>query len=96
MHSCCDDLARLAIGEHLDCDPQAISHDAQLHRDLGLDAFDLVLIVLRLDELSNAELAKADLGKLVTVGDLQELIDRWTQDDRPTWPSAMEEHTAHH
>jgi acyl carrier protein len=73
MNDLGDGVVRVAIAHHLGVEADAIDDDAELERDLGLDAFDLVLIVLRLEELTGDAIAIADLESVSTVGDLHEL-----------------------
>ena len=53
--------------------------DAQSLDDLGLDPLDLVLFVLRLEELAGAddEFPLLGLDRAETVGDLVALVDVW-------------------
>lgn len=69
---------RWALALHLDVDPATIAPETTL-AVLGLDPFDLVLVVLRLEELSGIELPVVELEGLRTVGDLVALVH--DQDD---------------
>jgi len=68
----------------------ALIDDANLLDEVGLDPLNLVMVVLRLEDLDGRgggfPLAKLDLAK--TIGDLVSLIDVWLQ--RDTTPSPME------
>ena len=57
---------------------------------LGLDTLDLVLLTMRLEELEpgNGAFPLAALTHAVTIGDLVELVDIWSQ--RDTIPSAVD------
>lgn len=91
------DLVRLALALHLDLEPDTITIAARLEDDLGLDALDLVLVLLRLEELGEAELPVADLENAETVADLVDLVDAWASGPRtertpsipPSPPSAV-------
>lgn len=65
-----------ALASHLDVPAAAIGAAQHLARDLGVDAVDLVLVLLRLDErgaLSDFPLAR--LEEVRTVADLAALLD---------------------
>ncbi len=74
------EIVRFALALHLDIDPEMISDAQELDRDLGLDPLDLVLIVLRLEELNEIEFPVADLEGIATVGDLAEVVRAWCSD----------------
>lgn len=72
-----DNLVRIAVALHLDASLDSVHSEDHLERDLGLDPLDLVLVVLRLDELVGAQCALADLQELNTVADLEEMVRGW-------------------
>jgi acyl carrier protein len=72
------DVVRRALALHLDVEPDAIAEDAALEAELGLDPLDLVLVVLRLEEIEEIEFPVADLEHIRTVGDLVELVRAWS------------------
>jgi acyl carrier protein len=69
---------RWALALHLDVDPATIAPETTL-AVLGLDPFDLVLVLLRLEELTGTELPIVELEHLRTVGDLVAVVRE--QDD---------------
>ena len=77
MHHVEDNLVRIAVALHLDASLDSVHSEDHLERDLGLDPLDLVLVVLRLDELVGAQCALADLQGLETVADLEEMVRGW-------------------
>lgn len=72
-----DNLVRIAVALHLDASLDSVHSEDHLERDLGLDPLDLVLVVLRLDELVGAQCALADLQELETVADLENMVRTW-------------------
>lgn len=72
-----EDFVRIALALHVDRDPESIRPDMWLERDLGLDPLDLVLIVLRLEEVAAVELPVVEFDTIRTVADLDELVRRW-------------------
>lgn len=75
------EIVRFALAFHLERDPASIDCAQRLEDDLGLDPLDLVLVVLRLEELGEIEFPIADLEGLKTVGDLVALVERWVRDE---------------
>lgn len=75
----CDELeiVRFALALHLEAEPYEIEEHQRLEEDLGLDPLDLVLVVLRLEELGEVEFPVADLEGIRTVGDLVAVVRRW-------------------
>jgi acyl carrier protein len=73
------ELVLQSVAEHLDIEPEALSLEQELARDLGLDALDLVLVVLRLEEIEEAEFPIAALDDVETVGDLVVLVRGWSR-----------------
>ena len=55
MSSFQSELVRVAIAIYLDLKPSEIRRNAHLKRDLGLEPLDVILIVFRLEELTDAE-----------------------------------------
>lgn len=72
-----DSLVRLAVALHLEAPLDSIRSEDHLEHDLGLDPLDLVLVVLRLDELVGAQCALADLQQIETVADLENMVRDW-------------------
>lgn len=76
------EIVRFALALHLDADVTDIQLDHRLERDLGLDPLDLVLVVLRLEEIEGGELPVADLESVMTVRDLVDVVRSWASPDR--------------
>lgn len=86
------EIVRFALALHLDVIPDAIDMGDDLARDLGLDPLDLVLVVLRLEEMAEAEFPVADLEHTKSVQDLVSLVRTWcegAETDRPTLPTEI-------
>jgi acyl carrier protein len=76
------EVVRFALALHLSMDREHIEPEDRLEADLGLDPLDLVLVVLRLEEIENAEFPVAELESVVTVADLVAVVRAWSQPDR--------------
>ena len=72
------EVVRSALALHLSVDPTAIELEHRLEADLGLDPLDLVLVVLRLEEIEGAEFPVADLETVTTVADLVSVVREWS------------------
>lgn len=68
------DLARRAIARHLEVPVTRVRARDDLDGDLGLDAFDVTLVVLRLEEEEGVEIPYGDLDRVTTVSDLAALL----------------------
>ena len=73
------EIVSFALSLHLEIDPNLIRLEQDLEQDLGLDPLDLVLIVLRLEEVGDGEFPVGDLEGIHTVKDLVEVVRCWTQ-----------------
>ncbi|MBL8608165.1 MAG: hypothetical protein JNL38_12645 [Myxococcales bacterium] len=72
-----EDFVAVALAMHLDRDAADIRPHLELERDLGLDPLDLVLVVLRLEEIAGADLPLVELDGLRTVADLERVVRSW-------------------
>lgn len=77
------EIVCFALALHLEVDPSEIHEAQNLEADLGLDPLDLVLVVLRLEEIGDGEFPVGDLENVYTVKDLAEVVRTWT-DGPPT------------
>jgi acyl carrier protein len=71
------ELVRFALAQHLGCEPEDVDETNRLEEELGLDPLDLVLVVLRLEELGEVDFPMADLEHVMTVGDLAAMVQTW-------------------
>jgi len=77
------EIVCFALALHLEVDPNEILETQHLEDDLGLDPLDLVLVVLRLEELGEGEFPVGDLETVFTVKDLADVVRVW-HDGPPT------------
>jgi acyl carrier protein len=69
------------LASHLQIDAEWIV-DADRFVELGLDPLDLVLIVLRIEDLcGGGDFPLTELAHATTVGDFVALVDRWMEGD---------------
>jgi acyl carrier protein len=68
--------ARIALANHLGVDPLAIEGRQSLEDDWGLDALDLAIIAMRLEDAHLIEIARVALDELRTVADFESLVRR--------------------
>jgi acyl carrier protein len=71
------EIVCFALALHLEVDPSEIDEAMHLERDLGLDPLDLVLVVLRLEEIGEGEFPVGDLEDVFTVKDLADVVRTW-------------------
>jgi acyl carrier protein len=69
FHSVCS-----ALGSHLGIDPERFRTSQHLSHDWALDALDLNVIALRIEQLEGVELSSVELGCVKTVGQLVNLV----------------------
>ena len=81
-------LVYAALAPLLELD-EALIKDADALAELGLDALDLVLVAIKLEEIEpeNGPFPLTALAHARTVGDLVELVEGWSQ--RDTIPSSV-------
>jgi acyl carrier protein len=61
----------------VEIDPALVRPETRLHADLGLDPLDLVLIVLRIEDVAGTELPVGELEGVHTVAELQAFVRRY-------------------
>jgi acyl carrier protein len=69
-----DELVCEVVARHLDVEPRTITLRTTVDRDLALDALDLVLIAIRIEEMSGIEFPIARLESVRTVADLTKIV----------------------
>lgn len=62
--------------EEFELDPAAITPEASLNDDLGLDSIDAVDIIIKVQELTGCKVDPEDFKQVRTVGDVQQVIAR--------------------
>jgi acyl carrier protein len=77
------------LASHLGVDEGSIGH-TDAFEELGLDPLDLVLVILRLEDLGggDGDFPLTALAHARTVADLVELVDLWLQ--RDTMPTGLD------
>lgn len=73
------EVVSFALALHLELDPNDIREEQLLEEDLGLDPLDLVLVVLRLEEIGDGEFPVDELVGIKTVKDLAAVVRNWTE-----------------
>ena len=74
MKSSLDEMVCEVVARHLDVEPRTIDLQKRVDRDLALDPLDLVLIAIRIEELSGIEFPIARLESVKKVGDLTQIV----------------------
>lgn len=71
-------VVRTALGRYERMPAEAIRPDHQLHADLGVDAFDLALVAVRIEDELDVDLDLGDVAfeEKTTVRDLASLVAR--------------------
>ena len=64
------------ICEYVDVDPDTITEDSSLRNDIGATSFDLMNIVVRLEEDYHISVPDSVLPLIKTVGDIINLIKK--------------------
>jgi acyl carrier protein len=72
-----DTLVRDAVARHLGVAPEAVVSSCRLREDLGLDAFDLSMIGLRLEREARRDFPFAILELIESVEQLVGLVRAW-------------------
>ena len=67
-------LKKLLVDE-LQIDPKAITADAELSSDLGINSIELANLVMICEEKFDVTIDDDDIRKLVTVGDVVEYLE---------------------
>ncbi len=67
-------LKKLLVDE-LQIDPKAISADAELSADLGINSIELANLIMICEEKFDITIDDDDIHKLVTVGDVVEYLE---------------------
>ena len=73
------DKARALIASKMKLDESEITPEKHLFNDLGADSLDFVELSMLLEGEFNVKFSEEDTAKVKTVGDLYELIDKYTK-----------------
>jgi hypothetical protein len=91
FHSVCR-----ALGSHLGIDPERFRAAQHLSHDWALDALDLNVVALRIEQLEDVELSSVELGCVKTVGQLANLVRQRKQSHVMEHFLHELDHTLHH
>ncbi len=72
-------IARRALALHLGIGEEAICGIDRLEEDWGIDPFDLLVVASRIAQIANVDIALSDLGDVVTVADLEAVVQKQRQ-----------------
>ncbi len=70
------DKVKQIIAEHLGIDENTITENSKVIADLGADSLDIVELVMTIEDEFGVTVEEDDLQKIVTVGDIVNLIDK--------------------
>jgi acyl carrier protein len=73
-HRSSEEVVRLALAAHLECDLSEIRAAHHLERDLGITRLGLVLVALDLEDLEHVSLSFDELAAVHTVADLSRFL----------------------
>ena len=73
------DKAKALISSKMKLDESEITEDKSFFNDLGADSLDFVELCVTLEREFNVKLSEEDTAKVKTVGDLYELIEKYTK-----------------
>ncbi|MHC1696132.1 MAG: acyl carrier protein [Eubacteriales bacterium] len=71
-----NNLLRDILVEQLQVDPDAITLDAELVRDLGLNSLELADLVLTCEEKFGVEIKDESIKSFISVGDIVNYIEK--------------------
>lgn len=67
--------------EEMQVSPDAITEDAELVNDLGINSIDLAELSMICEEKFDIEIEDEDMHKFITVGDVVDYLEKKTGDD---------------
>ena len=73
------DKARALIASKMKLDEKEITPEKHLFNDLGADSLDFVELSMMLESEFNVKFSEDDMANVKTVGDLYELIEKYTK-----------------
>jgi acyl carrier protein len=90
VSSCSRTLVRDLLASHLEVEAESID-DSDGLTELGLDPLDLVLVVLKIEDLcgGDGDFPLAELSEARTVADFVALVDSWLQEDTAPYRIAV-------
>ena len=73
------DKARALIASKMKLEEKEITPEKHLFNDLGADSLDVVELSMILEREFNVKFSEDDMANVKTVGDLYELIEKYTK-----------------
>ena len=73
------DKTRALIAQKLSLDENEITPEKSLKNDLGADSLDIVEVSMMLEREFNVKFSEEDMANVKTVGDLYQLIEKYTK-----------------
>ena len=73
------DKARALIASKMKLDEKEITSEKHLFNDLGADSLDFVELSMMLEREFNVKFSEDEMANAKTVGDLYELIEKYTK-----------------
>ena len=73
------DKTRALIAQKLSLDESEITPEKSLKNDLGADSLDIVEVSMMLEREFNVKFSEEDMANVKTVGDLYQLIEKYTK-----------------
>lgn len=67
--------------EEMQVDPDAVTEDAELVNDLGVNSLELADLILLCEEKFDIEIDDDDIHKFITVGDVVSYLEQKTGED---------------
>ena len=76
------DKARALIASKMKLDESEVTPEKHLFNDLGADSLDFVELSMLLEREFNVKFTEDDTSKVKTVGDLYQLIEKYTKKNK--------------
>ena len=73
------DKTRALIAQKLSLNESEITPEKSLKNDLGADSLDIVEVSMMLEREFNVKFSEEDMANVKTVGDLYQLIEKYTK-----------------
>jgi acyl carrier protein len=69
------------VSEQSGCSVEKINEDKSFEDDLGMDELDMIELVMYVEEEFQKEISDEEQSKLITVGDLIQLVEEKSKED---------------
>lgn len=70
-----EDMVRSAVVQQLGVNPAQVTFNARLVEDLDVSTFDMIAIIMRVEELASLTIPDADIQSFKTFGDIVNYVD---------------------